>query len=399
MISIWIFFAVVATIVILIHLLGAWVLAMNKENAPAGIIEEPYFIRERAKATVVLSGEPDHFSLPEEEKLPEVAILIAARNEENNLERCLHALEQLNYPKELLTIWIGNDSSSDATLEVAQKLCRGKVNFFVLDIKGQWEGLKGKANVLAQLARAAGDRADYFFITDADVAVVPDWVRNMLLYFTPEVAMVNGTTLVEGSHWRGRMQRYDWLLSLGLAKAFSLLPWIGKTLTATGNNLAIRKSAYEAVGGYEAIPFSVTEDFELHRQLCAIGFKTYHSTSAGTKAFTRPTVKFSDLLHQRKRWMTGAMQLPQPMVLMLFFQALFFPSVLVVIFYQPLFGILLLLFKLVFQLVLAWQMSRRLKEPVVGPFLVYELYSFLLNTCLLIFWFLPIKVEWKGRRY
>ena len=140
MISIWIFFAVVAFIVILIHLLGAWVLAWNKENIPTVPTEEAYFIRESTRATVVLSGEPDHHSLQEEEKLPEVAILIAARNEESKLERCLHAMERLNYPKELLTVWIGNDSSSDATLTTAQKLCREKSNFFVLDIKEHWQG-------------------------------------------------------------------------------------------------------------------------------------------------------------------------------------------------------------------------------------------------------------------
>lgn len=378
----------VVTIVILIYVLGTCLLFTRLEEPPGPITSIQSSPAKGVKGAA-----------PEEEKLPKIAVLIAARNEEENLNRCIRALEQLHYPQELLTVWIGNDNSSDNTHELAQRLCGEKANYAVLDIKEGRGKLKGKANVLAQLAGAAADSADYFFITDADVAVVPDWIMNMLPYFTSGMAMVNGTTLVEGKDWMGRMQRYDWLLSFGLVRAWSLMPGIGQTVTAMGNNLAICKHAYRAIGGYEGFPFSVTEDFELHRQFCAVGYKTRFATSAGTKAFTFPVEKFTDLLHQRKRWMKGAMKLPLPLLMVLVCQALFFPSVLVLLYYLPMWGVLLLLAKLFFQLMLARQMSSRLTEPPASPFLGYELYLSVLNASLLIFYCLPVKIQWKGRKY
>ncbi len=361
---------VAVSLVITINLVGAWLLARNKDIPQA-----------------------------EEEVLPGVAILIAARNEAATLKRCLQALEQLHYPPDLLTVWVGDDNSEDATGEIARKICSAHSGWHVLEIKEAEGEVKGKANVLAQLARAAGPFADFFFITDADIAVVPEWIREMLKYFSPEVAIVNGTTVVEGGSWFSSCQRYDWALALGLAKAYTLLPRLGKTITAIGNNMAVRKSAYEAVGGYENIPFSITEDYELHRQVTRRGFQTYHASVAGTKAYTLPATGLKELLHQRKRWMTGAMQLPLPMVAMLLIQALFFPCILLVLFWFPLAGGVLYLIKLLSQFLLVRQSLMRLSESPGFPFCGYELYSFLLSISMLLFYVLPVKISWKGRKY
>ncbi|MFZ9970971.1 MAG: glycosyltransferase [Bacteroidia bacterium] len=46
---------------------------------------------------------------------PQVSIWVAARNEEDNLADCLDALLNLDYPKEQLRIWVGDDQSDDRT--------------------------------------------------------------------------------------------------------------------------------------------------------------------------------------------------------------------------------------------------------------------------------------------
>lgn len=330
---------------------------------------------------------------------PPVAVLLAARNEEHTLGRCLRALEQLDYPVEKLQVWIGNDASTDQTKAVADAFCRGRPGWQVCDIKEEWGQAKGKANVLAQLAKQAAPFARYYFITDADVAVVPAWIKGLLRCRAPGVGIVNGTSVVEGAGRQAKRQRYDWALALGLAKAYTYLPLIGEPFTAIGNNMMVSKEAYEAVGGYETIPFSLTEDYELHRQLKKKGYRSLHIASPEAKAFTTPTIGQLALLHQRKRWMSGAMQLPLPMVTVLFMQALFFPSILLVVWCFPLWGSLLLLAKLLAQALLIRTMLHRLKEPAGFPFLGYELYSFLLSISLLVFYFLPVPVQWKGRRY
>lgn len=331
--------------------------------------------------------------------LPYIAILIAARNEEHNLPRCLHALEQLDYPAEKLSIWIGNDDSSDKTAEIAAAWCRQGSRRFLVDIQEEVGQARGKANVLAQLARQAAAEADYYFMTDADVAVQPSWLREMLVYFRPDRGVVSGSSVIEGEDGNALLQRYDWALGLGLAKAFTYFPVVGQTLTAIGNNMAVSRKAYEEAGGYENIPFSITEDYELHRQLNRIGYRSLQVAGPGTKAYTLPGAGGKALLHQRKRWMHGAMELPKAMVAILFMQALFFPAILVVLFHSPLWGLGLLLAKLLSQALLIRYMLQRLNEPPAFPFLGYEIYSLLLNVSLIVFYFMPVPVNWKGRTY
>lgn len=336
---------------------------------------------------------------PRREEWPAVAVLLAARNEEQTIARCLKALAQLDYPADRLQVWIGNDGSSDATRAIAARFCRERSGWEVCDIEEEWGQARGKANVLAQLARKAAPFAAYYFVTDADVAVNPAWLKGLLQHHAPGIGIVNGTTVVEGERGEALRQRYDWALAMGLVKAYTYLPRIGKTFSAIGNNMLVSKEAYEAVGGYETIPFSITEDYELHRQLQKKGYQSLHICTSEVKALTLPVRGWFPLLHQRKRWMSGAMQLPWPMVAILFVQALFFPAILLVLSCTPFWGLVLLLAKLLAQAFLIRKTLHRLGEPAGLPFLGYELYSFALSLSLVIFYFLPLPVVWKGRRY
>ena len=56
---------------------------------------------------------------------PCVSILVAARNEEANLPRCLASLRALDYPAHLLEILVGDDASTDGTRAVAEAALAG----------------------------------------------------------------------------------------------------------------------------------------------------------------------------------------------------------------------------------------------------------------------------------
>ena len=121
-----------------------------------------------------------------------VSILIAARNEEQNIIRCLQAIDSQDYPKDKLDVLIGDDDSGDGTAALAQGFIEGRPHFRLLPIRLQIAGLRGKTNVLAQLARQA--TGDFFLVTDADVCVPPTWVRGMLAEFAPQTGVVSGVT-------------------------------------------------------------------------------------------------------------------------------------------------------------------------------------------------------------
>lgn len=93
---------------------------------------------------------------------PAVSILIAARNEEHTIVRCLQALEKLDYPREKLDILIGDDASTDNTYRMVRQYIQNKPQYRCVTISQNLGSARGKANVLAHLARMA--KTDYFLL-------------------------------------------------------------------------------------------------------------------------------------------------------------------------------------------------------------------------------------------
>src|SRR5690242_8951036 len=60
---------------------------------------------------------------------PFISILLAARNEEQNIARCLSALAHLDYPSDRFEVLIGNDGSQDKTAEIAGEYCQKDPHF------------------------------------------------------------------------------------------------------------------------------------------------------------------------------------------------------------------------------------------------------------------------------
>ena len=128
------------------------------------------------------------------------------------------------------------------------------------------------------------------------------------------------------------MQMLDWSLALGMVKIVSgwKIP-----VTGVGNNMMISKAAYNEVGGYKNIPFSVTEDFALFQAVAKKGYHYQQLANEGSLVRTFAIKGFWNLMNQRKRWMSGALKLPPFMVALLVFQALYYPAMLAMIFVNP----------------------------------------------------------------
>jgi cellulose synthase/poly-beta-1,6-N-acetylglucosamine synthase-like glycosyltransferase len=326
---------------------------------------------------------------------PFVSILIAARNEEANISVCLNALINQDYPNEKIEIWVGNDQSEDGTAAIIQSFVQGYPNIDVLEIDAPLKHLRGKANVLAQLANKA--KGDYLFITDADVIVEPTWITSMLTYFTGSVGVITGVTAVEGESLFAKLQNAEWLYytAHGHNNAQS-----GRPVTAMGNNMAVSGEAYFKTGGYENIPFSITEDFELFRNILKIGFTFKTAFEHNVLGYTKPHPSFKGLLHQRKRWFTGAFQLPVGFVIGLVGLWAFLPILLLIVYFfgwKIVAGIFFL--KWITDIFFLFRSYKQLQLPVDIGVWIYTPVSAICNTIFLFYQFLPIPVQWKGRKY
>lgn len=326
---------------------------------------------------------------------PTVDILIAARNEEHNLKTCLESIGNLQYPQEKLKVWIGDDDSTDDTWKIIQEFQSRYPHFSGIQITKQITKVNGKANVLAQLAHKSQN--EWVFITDADMTVSKNWISSMLSGGSAVSAdLITGTSLVEGYNWLAKIQRLDWLYATSMLK---LISDAGVPVSTMGNNMAIKRSVYEEVGGFEGLPFSVTEDLELFKAVQK-NHKTVNLCSAEVLNKSAPQKSIMELLIQRKRWMRGAFELPVQLLSILVIQAAYFFAIIILIVLNPALGILLWLVKWVVKFIFQAVTAQKLKENVsIFDSFVTEIFSMIFSMASLLHYFWPGKIYWKERTY
>jgi len=239
---------------------------------------------------------------------PPVTVVIPARNEERNIHRCLSSISALDYPRDRLQVIVIDDHSTDGTAAAAGSFA-GRLPGFSLvlmdDIAGAGEGKR--AALIQGFRRAEGD---IIVQTDADCIVPAGWIRALVRRFDGKTGIAGGMTVMRNFDKRNtcftRIQSLDWLylLSVGAGAA-----GLGIPLSCIGNNLAVRRSAYDAAGGYEDIPFSVTEDFALFQAVVRAGWGCGFSLEEDSLVHSSPQAGVRGFFLQRLRWASGGIRL------------------------------------------------------------------------------------------
>jgi 1,2-diacylglycerol 3-beta-glucosyltransferase len=334
-----------------------------------------------------------HFSQAEK---PLISILIAARNEAENIITCLQAVSRLHYPADRIQVLVGDDQSSDNTYSLVSTYIVDKPNFTLVAIQESTSKAKGKANVLAQLAAKA--QGEFLFITDADIQVPVYWIEGLLGAFEEGTGIVSGATVVEGQRVFDRIQRVDWAYAFGMVHIVSEM---NMPVSAVGNNMAIRTTCYKDTGGYEQLEFSVTEDLELFKAALAKGWAYRNLLDASSTAVSAPLLTLGSLLKQRKRWLSGAMRLPLLLLTFLGMQAVYFPVLVLAFVYLPWVWVLMFwltilnLQTLFIEGVVQRTGIRHLRKDLY----LFELNRYFFPLLLFIYQALPLGVQWKGRTY
>ncbi len=333
---------------------------------------------------------------------PLISIWVAARNEEDHLANCLSSLVNLDYPQNKLQILVGNDQSTDATPKIIDQFCQ-KYHFIQrIDVVDDESELKAKARVMAQMDRLA--KGEFYLITDADVCVNPQWAKSMLLSLSENTGVSSGTTMVKSTGLDGWLQEIDWAYFMGLLNTIS---YAGVPATAVGNNMIVRKKAYWETGGYASIRFSITEDYKLYSEICSKGWKWNNVMHPGVLAFSEKTKGWFNLLHQRKRWLSGGKELPFYWWILFAIYGTFYFWIPLLFIYSflssiPTTGIFFLWgLKYFLQSVQIHLIYQKIAQdtPSFFKLLFYEFYLFAVTLGTGIFFLLPLKTNWKGRLY
>jgi len=333
---------------------------------------------------------------------PKTTVLIAARNEENHLPDCLDSFREQTYPSELLQIIVLNDQSTDATQQIVLDNKKQLPNLELLNIIDDQNGLRGKMNALAQgMAKAKGE---IILITDADCRVPGTWVSEMVAHFTENVGLVGGLTEInhpgKKAHIFDRIQTLDWffLQAIAAGTAGMKLP-----VSVLGNNFGYRKSAYDQVGGFRRIGFSLTEDMALLNAIVKnTNYDIVYQLNQESMIQSLPLNHIQDFFGQRKRWLSGGLRGPiWGWVLM---SASFIAHFLILLnmgilnFTLPVLSGLVLTIGI--DLSILWRMILRSgSENLKRYFIPFEIFYFFYTIIIALNAIIPGKISWKGRSF
>ncbi len=322
---------------------------------------------------------------------PKVSILVAARNEEENIAELLHSFTQLSYPKDRLQILIGDDDSTDTTAEIIEDFMTENIFIQYIKIKKQIADLKGKANVLAQLAHKA--TGELFFFTDADIEVPKNWIEAFVVERKNEGVIV-GLTLVKNKNWFEASQAIEWLFTLKLMKT---LADYKIQSTGMGNNMMVSAEAYWAVGGYEKIGFSIVEDYAIYKAIIDKGFAFKQLFKPEALTRTKPPKKYFE---QRKRWVAGGFSTGSILIFPALIQGFLLPILFIISLYSWKIVLSVFILNFLVNLFLGGQIFKVLNQNQLLKYIpAYTIYMYVFWFLQLIAYILPTKLVWKGREY
>lgn len=329
------------------------------------------------------------------DKIPFVSILVAARNEENQLPRLLESFEKLNYPADKLEFLFADDQSEDTTFSILSQWCKKQSNARVWKVEEFDPAKNPKAQAIAFIEKKS--QGEFLFFTDADCQVPPNWIEGLLAGFSEKTGLVIGVTQVKGTRLFEKFQELDWWLTLSFIKVAS--DWEIPT-TGMGNNMCISRKAYEESGGFEKIKFSLTEDLEISKSILREGFKIFNQVSPEALANTKAEQSIGDLLSQRKRWMHGVMTLPVYMKALLALQFFYFPAIIYLLFLNLPLALVIWFLKSALQASFLIKFARKAgKSPSLFTSLIFDFYLFPITLLTIVYYFWPSATKWKSRNY
>lgn len=335
------------------------------------------------------------------------SVVIAARNEEKVIGRCLESVFSQRLPKERYEVIVVNDRSSDSTASICDAYRQRYSALSVITVNATPAGIAPKKHAVASgIARA---RNENIVLTDADCSVPADWLATIDRYFTGTIGLVQGITTYARPGGMNRfffgLQAMDFL-SHGIVAAAAI--GAGLPLNSNANNFAFRKNAFDGVGGYGSVSQkAVSGDDDLLLQRIA-GSGTWSVTFMADVAgavTTRPAPTLRGVFEQRKRWGSKTVNYTPRQVMFLSGVFLFYCCIAASVtagFFKP-------VFFLIFSLMLGIKITGEYLLLIPGTVLFNQkqLRSFILPASLLQ---LPLvliavvfgvfgKFSWKGEKF
>jgi cellulose synthase/poly-beta-1,6-N-acetylglucosamine synthase-like glycosyltransferase len=238
-----------------------------------------------------------------------ISIIIAARNEENNINVLLDSLCQQSYPTELTEVIIVDDHSEDNTWSLLNNYPAGNRRFSFIKLadhinKDDRIASHKKKAIETAISQATGT---LIVTTDADCLFHPDWLLTIARFYeTHSAKFIAAPVKIKTTRsLLAIFQTLDFLTLQGITGA-SVYKRIHSM--CNGANLAYEKDAFNEVGGFLGIDNLPSGDDMLlmHKIYKKYPNQVYYLKHESAIVTTAATSSWKSFFQQRIRWASKA---------------------------------------------------------------------------------------------
>jgi chlorobactene glucosyltransferase len=347
------------------------------------------------------------YKLPESflKERPLISILIPARNEEDNIKRCINSLLKQDYDN--FEILVLDDNSTDNTAKIVNELIEKDSRIRLYSGKPLPRGWLGKSYACQQLANYA--KGQYFLFVDADTLHFPTSISSSvacLLKYKVDALSVFAKQIIVSFSERMVVPFGNFMILAFMPLALIRRSRRALFCTAIGQFMLFKKEVYETIGGHESIKGEMLEDVIISKHVKKSGYK-FMIFDGRSNLYCRMYHNFSEVVSGYSKILFASFDYS---VMMLFISITLMAAIYITPFVMLPLGIIfdwhqiyvnIIFLQIIFILVTRIIISIRYKMKVVDLFLyplsVIYLLSMAVNSVLQ--YKFNIGVCWKGRTY
>lgn len=225
-----------------------------------------------------------------------VSVVVACRNEKDNLPRLLNRIAAQNYPGDLFELIIVSDNSEDDTYEIAAGF-KGISNMLSIKNKGE-----GKKKALRTGINAA--RGDLIITTDADCRLGNNWIGTIAAFYemNKDDMIICPVRIESSTRFIGKFEELEFLSLQGITAGSALY---NDPVMCNGANLAFTREAYLRNSGKLHDEINSGDDiFLLHSLKAENQSKIAWLESPDATARTKSSSTLNSFIKQRSRWIS-----------------------------------------------------------------------------------------------
>jgi len=196
---------------------------------------------------------------------PKVSMLVAAKDEEANIETCVTSMLAQDYPA--LEVFAVNDRSTDRTPEILERITsKNGIPYTPLHITELRDGWFGKNNAMHEGVQHA--QGEWLCFTDADCRQISNNTISVAVSYAVEnrIDLLSVLPVLETkSFWERVLQPVCAAIMVMWFRPEKVNDPKSSASYANGAFMLMRRDLYDAIGGHERVKTEVNEDMHMAR--------------------------------------------------------------------------------------------------------------------------------------